>query len=137
MQNVFLDKDLLSDLLDKFDGADDMSANGRNEMALTCAREAASALRAALDTAEEACTTSSDPIPTEDSELVNSGKFIGIAFVGGDASSDFWRIKCPCGVEVSFPVNGIPTVDTLHPCGNPNHWSVQYSDPISGEGAGS
>ena len=51
--------------------------------------------------------------------------YIGICFQG-EIENEFWRIKCPCGVEVKYPVNGLPGIDTLHPCGNKDHWSVMY-----------
>lgn len=38
----------------------------------------------------------------------------------------FWRSTCPCGKTDTYPLNGLPEVDTLHSCGNPNHWVVRY-----------
>jgi hypothetical protein len=52
-------------------------------------------------------------------------EYIGIQF-SGDGARKFWRIECPCGVSVEYPVNGLPEVDTQHPCGNQDHWTVKY-----------
>ena len=46
--------------------------------------------------------------------------------VSGDGARTHWRIVCPCGVAVEYPRNGLPKVDTLHLCGNKNHWTVKY-----------
>lgn len=51
-------------------------------------------------------------------------RWTGILFMGN--TGKFWQIKCPCGVMVEFGVNKLPEVDTPHPCGNPNHWTVRY-----------
>ena len=40
----------------------------------------------------------------------------------------FWRIECPCGIVVNYPLNELPTEDTMHPCKNPNHWTVKYGE---------
>ena len=56
---------------------------------------------------------------------VVSGYWTGIGFKG-DMRNDFWRITCPCGVTVTYPLNGLPEVDTKHPCDNPDHWTVKY-----------
>jgi len=40
----------------------------------------------------------------------------------------FWEIKCPCGIVVTYPLNELPTEDTMHPCKNPNHWAVKYKE---------
>ena len=40
----------------------------------------------------------------------------------------FWKLTCSCGVTVTYPLDGLPTVDTPHPCNNPNHWTVRYED---------
>ena len=53
------------------------------------------------------------------------GDYIGIYF-NQQGADQFWRITCPCGVEVVYAVNGLPVVDTPHPCGKPNHWTVKY-----------
>ena len=52
--------------------------------------------------------------------------FIGVCFMGKESANTFWRITCPCGVEVVYPVNQLPEIDTLNPCGKPNHWTVKY-----------
>ena len=44
------------------------------------------------------------------------------------ADQEFWKIKCPCGIEVTYPINELPLVDTLHPCGDHKHWTVKISD---------
>lgn len=55
--------------------------------------------------------------------------WIGIGFkLGKDKSC--WTIECPCKVQVVYPVNGLPEVDTLHPCGNPNHYTVRYFEGV-------
>lgn len=51
--------------------------------------------------------------------------YIGIHFQG-DIGHKFWMITCPCGITVDYPVNGLPEVDTPHPCGNEDHWVVKY-----------
>lgn len=51
-----------------------------------------------------------------------------VMFQGPEATERFWQLTCSCGVTAYFPVNGLPTVDTPHPCGKPNHWSVRYRD---------
>ena len=38
----------------------------------------------------------------------------------------FWSFTCPCGVIDTYPLNGFPEEDTLHSCGNPEHWTVRY-----------
>lgn len=53
--------------------------------------------------------------------------YFGVDFSGGGARK-FCKIKCPCGVVVEYPVNGLPEVDTPHPCGNKNHWTVKYDN---------
>jgi hypothetical protein len=58
--------------------------------------------------------------------------YYGIFFNGDDTHKKFWRITCPCGIEVTYPINGLPEVDTPHPCGNPNHWSVKYKKIVGG-----
>lgn len=52
-------------------------------------------------------------------------RYIGVAISPRSAADTFWKIRCPCGVEVSYPINGLPLIDTRHPCGNENHWSVR------------
>lgn len=53
--------------------------------------------------------------------------YIGVYFDKlGFEQFRFCRIACPCGVEVVYPINGLPAVDTLHPCGKPNHWTVKF-----------
>lgn len=59
-------------------------------------------------------------LPTQE-----AGTCIGIYFGPGGAET-FWQITCPCGVKATYPVNGLPTANTPHPCGKPNHWAVQY-----------
>jgi hypothetical protein len=53
-------------------------------------------------------------------------KFVGVCFMGKESANTFWKITCPCGVEVVYPVNKLPEINTPHPCGNPNHWTVKY-----------
>jgi len=52
--------------------------------------------------------------------------FVGVLF-SGNGAQEFWQIKCPCGVVATYAVNKLPEVDTPHPCGNPNHWTVRYA----------
>lgn len=40
-------------------------------------------------------------------------------------SAEFWRLRCPCGVLVTYDRDVLPRVSTPHPCGNPHHWSVK------------
>lgn len=51
----------------------------------------------------------------------------GIHLVG-DGAKRFWKITCPCGVEVEYPLNGLPEVTTKHPCEHPEHFTVSYDD---------
>ena len=44
-----------------------------------------------------------------------------------DGAKPYWKITCPCGRTVTYPINGLPEVDTPMPCGNPKHWAVKYS----------
>jgi hypothetical protein len=53
---------------------------------------------------------------------------IGFCLVGPEIRKNFFRVACPCGIEVTYPINGLPEVDTLMPCGNPNHWAVKYEE---------
>lgn len=49
---------------------------------------------------------------------------------------NIWEITCPCGVTASYPLNGLPEVDTPHPCGQPNHWTVRFVEiepPVAAE----
>ena len=52
-------------------------------------------------------------------------QYVGIMLVGG-IEKKFWTIKCPCGVESVFALNSLPEVDTPHPCGCPDHWTIKY-----------
>jgi hypothetical protein len=52
--------------------------------------------------------------------------WIGVAINPRAAVETFWTMKCPCGVLVTYPLNGLPLVDTPHPCGNPDHWTVRF-----------
>lgn len=51
-------------------------------------------------------------------------KWTGIACQVEDFAS--WQLTCPCGVTAVYPLNGLPTVDTAHPCGHANHWTIRY-----------
>jgi hypothetical protein len=53
---------------------------------------------------------------------------IGILFKGKNAKDRFFTYTCPCGVEVSYPLNGIPEATTPHPCGVEGHYSVMFED---------
>ena len=56
---------------------------------------------------------------------------IGYYFVGKEPVEKFWKFSCPCGVQVSYPLNGLPEVDTRFPCSNPEHWVIKFkSDEI-------
>ena len=57
--------------------------------------------------------------------VTGSTTYIGIYFCG-DGARKFWRVTCPCGIVAEYPVNGLPEVDTPHPCGHKNHWTVKY-----------
>ena len=59
---------------------------------------------------------------------------IGFYFVGKEPVEKFWRFSCPCGVRVSYPLNGLPEVDTRFPCSNPEHWVIKFKpDEIKSE----
>ena len=51
---------------------------------------------------------------------------VGMEFLNREAVDTFWEFTCPCGKKDTYPVNGLPEVDTLHSCGDPNHWIVKY-----------
>jgi len=51
-----------------------------------------------------------------------------ILFTGKKAIETFWELTCPCGVIVTYPLNKLPEVDTLHPCDNPKHWTIKYEE---------
>lgn len=53
---------------------------------------------------------------------------ICINFKGKDIIKNFWVLTCPCGVSTTYALNELPEVNTLSPCGNPNHWLVKYYD---------
>lgn len=61
--------------------------------------------------------------------------YYGFAFVGKKGTEKIFSVTCPCGVVATLPVNGIPLVDTSHPCGNPNHWTVKYFEKEDGDEA--
>lgn len=48
----------------------------------------------------------------------------GILVHGGYES--YWKITCPCGIETTYGLSGLPKTDTPHACGNPLHWTVKY-----------
>ena len=54
------------------------------------------------------------------------GSYYGIYFTG--PQDKFWIITCPCGVAANFGINDLPKVNTLHPCGKPDHWTVFYEE---------
>lgn len=54
--------------------------------------------------------------------------YAGLHFKGKNAKETFFKYTCPCGVEVSYPLNGIPEVTTPHPCGVDGHYSVLFED---------
>ena len=56
---------------------------------------------------------------------LRNAKWTGL-YLSGELSKLF-QFTCPCGVTVAYGLNEIPTVDTMHPCGNPNHYAVQFS----------
>lgn len=58
--------------------------------------------------------------------VIGNGGHIGFYFVGKVPVEKFWRFSCPCGVRVSYPLNGLPEVDTRFPCSNPEHWVVKF-----------
>ena len=53
--------------------------------------------------------------------------YVGIQF-SVDSLDRAWLIICPCGVEAYYPINGLPTKDTPHPCGNPKHWTIKFAE---------
>lgn len=67
-----------------------------------------------------------DQTPTDSKPLIPA--YYGLCIVG--EPNEAWKVTCPCGVSVSYPINKIPTVDTQMPCGNPDHYAVKYVDDI-------
>ena len=63
--------------------------------------------------------------------VVAESNYFGVAGKK-DGIDNFWRFSCPCGVVATYPINGLPEVDTPHPCGNPKHWTVKIF-PNAGE----
>ncbi len=59
------------------------------------------------------------------SDFNKDAEFICVYFSG--PQDHFWTIKCPCGIEVHYAVNELPTTDTKHPCDNPKHWTVKWN----------
>jgi len=59
-------------------------------------------------------------------DIYGGDHFTGILFDGRSGIENFFKVKCPCGVEDTFPLNGIPEVDTPQSCGKPNHWAFRY-----------
>lgn len=57
--------------------------------------------------------------------------FIGVMLVG--PQDDFWQLECPCGVKVTYPINGLPLTDTRFPCENENHWVVRVQPQESSQ----
>lgn len=53
-------------------------------------------------------------------------KYVGIQFIGQNGKDKFWYIVCPCGVEAVYPLNKLPEVDTPHPCGKADHWTIKF-----------
>ena len=65
---------------------------------------------------------------TKLNEVGNSGfGHISFYFVGKEPVEKFWKFSCPCGVRVSYPLNGLPEVDTRFPCSNPEHWIIKFN----------
>ena len=60
------------------------------------------------------------------------GTWCGMQVSSMKVLENFWRVVCPCGVEVHYPINGFPTVDTPHPCGKPEHWTVRFDNATEG-----
>lgn len=82
-------------------------------------------------------------IPPENNEnwYVETDKSISISnyigeniciLISGDINN-FWTLTCPCGKTVSYPLNRLPEVDTLMPCGNPKHWVIKYKKEVRNE----
>lgn len=63
-----------------------------------------------------------DKISIVDSEISN---YCGIYLSSTDIFEEFWKIRCPCGITITYPVNELPLIDTMHPCGDPNHWTIK------------
>lgn len=57
---------------------------------------------------------------------ISKNNHIGFYFVGKEPIEKFWKFSCPCGVQVSYPLNGLPEVDTRFPCSNPEHWVIKF-----------
>jgi len=53
------------------------------------------------------------------------GVWVGVYMVGKDVIEKFWRLECPCGEVVFYPLNELPLEDTPMPCDDPNHWAVK------------
>lgn len=54
-----------------------------------------------------------------------------IAYISGTESTrEGIIIHMPCGVSVRYaPLTTLPEQDAPCPCGNPNHWLIQYEVP--------
>lgn len=73
------------------------------------------------------------PLPTIEeiqvSQVIQDRKsWVGLAVHGVDAKNTFFRICCPCGVSVTYPLNRVPEVTTKHPCDNPEHYSLRFTE---------
>lgn len=51
-------------------------------------------------------------------------EYVGFA-LSGDVEAEMWTVTCPCGIVVTYGINKLPTVNTPHPCGKANHWTVK------------
>ena len=49
-------------------------------------------------------------------------------FYIGRSLDKVWKIECPCGNIVEYPLNGLPEVDTPMPCGNKNQWVIKFDE---------
>ena len=67
------------------------------------------------------------PIFHMDMTGIEADTVCGLMFVG-DIKPKFYSITCPCGVTDSYPLNGLPEVDTPQSCGKPNHWFIMYKE---------
>lgn len=60
--------------------------------------------------------------------IVQPASYIGVHFHGRHLIDKFWKITCPCGITVEYEMNRLPEIDTKHPCGIDNHWTVKYDE---------
>lgn len=56
--------------------------------------------------------------------MISQENFIAILIIG--KTDRFWYCTCPCGINVTYPINKLPTKNTKFPCKNKDHWVIKF-----------